>query len=655
MRIVRSNFPHKLIFLLLVLTIGAGNVQAQFQPMRLLSGIFRIGGEVASNLPAACVESTARTPTRMDHYSMGTGDITVARFEGTREVETRPLNDVLDKWIRIVGTNSATSVRVEPVTRQANISYEIRVDKNKPAVLGSASQLNSLADVLNRHQKALQVLDDFGNELRAIVPKEDGLINRFFEKKEVVEWAIVEALDANESLGIANDFIDHFKASVRSDDTPAKRLERLSVLNGSALSKEQISKLSLLLEVPIDEKYTQQFEQDLATYSATRQKLRTEFGDSYDFLEGFESDVVAHYELKIEPDLSGAMNAAREGLLRDFQQDGKTSSDLISLYYGKKLTENQRVLLESISGAKVSAFSGKLDDHVLISTSERGGDLRINTTNSSKVVQFSEFTKLHLDNHKRVVIDGPISDQFAAKLRAGGVTVVRSVDSLLQPPKNDTNQVKLIFVTSENATIARQIFEGQNVASVLRATSKAKTIPNSVIARNRAELDSALASVKPGERAMVVFHDSEDGIIVDRPISLEEVGDKADLLSCNTYRFKFIDYPSVQRLDFEVVVDALAATQAKQRGKPGTFDEFMYTFNDNYERQSMLRRLYRKVLLVGSAVGTTGIGYFIYTIASSLSEDAQPRQEPNALQYDRSKLSMNEHKREEREKTRRGE
>lgn len=623
----------KLAALIFVTCLFCVNARAQFQPMRLLSGVFEIAGNAVSNIPAACVNESLRVPVNHDYYGAASEGIYVTRIEGAREV-TKPLSEALNTWVRIRGNRSITSVAVEPVRSEPDVRYRFNVAAERPGLVTNTKQeIPSLLSALTRQMNALTQIDTLGNRLKAAFGKDSDILERFSNEKSELEWDIIESANPAEASAEVKDFQDEIRAEfgLKPEDgrTPQERLQTLSILHGDFLTPGQITRIEQTFDVKLGRAYDDNFSAGLSEYVRVRRQLSDAFGADHDIAVGFRNVVVGESTARFEPSsLKEAVEYAKKNLLDDHLQrlpDGDGSGDVVSLYYGTKINDRQAQLINQLTGRNIKAATGKLDDCVLLSEVAHG-DLYINTTSSYDIRKLDELGPAGLrdlfTSRSRVVVDGDISDGLAGRLREAGVGFVRRFEEIVREPSPSPKRVKLIFVTSDNPEIAGRIFEGQDLNSIMKANQTARSIPNSVVAENRSQLDNALRTLKPDEKGVVVFHDGEDGIMVDKPMGVEELaGEGGDGLSCNTYKYADLGYPTTHELDFETTVEALSSTAKKYGESLVSLDDFMKTFHDSYERQSVIKKLYRKALIAAGTIGAAGVVYIVHVIASGISED----------------------------------
>jgi hypothetical protein len=603
--------------------------------MRLLSGLFRVSGEAAARIPAACLDERLDIPSKGDYYSAASEGVVVTRIEGQREV-TKPLSQALNDWLQISGNGTITSVTVAPRRREPNVRYEIKVTSDRPAVVAAkGEEVAALVPKLNLHKEALERVDAFGNSLRAVFGNDSGIVSKFDSQKSYVEWAIVASGNSQETSRIVRTFLSEAVdfLGVGADYTGQERLQRLTVLHGDLLSETQVAEAQRLLGVPVAApRYDRAFSTAMSDFVGLRKQLSDVFGPDSDYAEEFRyrvsGEFLSSYDPRPLPEaVAEAKAALKDILLEDLGglKPGEGARDVVSLFYGKQFTNQQAEFVGGLLGVTLGRPTSNLDNVLLLKTNPWSKEVVINTTSSSETLALGDLTVEKLRaltaTHPRMVVAGHIGDGLAAKLSDSGVSVVRRYDELARNPVQSPKRMKLIIVGSEDQAVAAKIFGGQDVASVKRATATARRIPNSVVVENRQQYEAAVAGLKPDERGLTVFHDEGGGINLDDPVWIEEVADRTDGLSCNTYKYGNIGFPTTQELDFQITIDALSATMTQYADKPVVMDNFMATFRDNYVRESASKRLIRKALIVGGALGSAGVLYIVHAIATGLSEE----------------------------------
>lgn len=223
---------------------------------------------------------------------------------------------------------------------------------------------------------------------------------------------------------------------------------------------------------------------------------------------------------------------------------------------------------------------------------------------------------------RKVVIDGPIDADLAAKLYAAGVRAFHSFPDFVRRAGRESRPVRLIFVASE------KLLPGQRAGLTTRALAKAQTIPGSAVVQSRAELAEAVAAAgKELAEPVVIFHnDAARGILFEKPMSLEELaGLGVKGLSCNTYAAAGLAYRTTGVLDFEAVVDALANVTSKSASGVQS-EAFLESFSSEYNRILEGRSLRERVLFGGVLVAAASppiAGGILVKLLSK--DDEEPR------------------------------
>src|ERR1044071_1487617 len=145
--------------LIVVALLNMSSYAQGFQPMRLLSGLFRIAGDAASRIPAACMDEDLALPSGRDFYRAASDGVFVTRVEGNSRV-TKPLNEALQEWLKISGDDSTTALKVEPIRKQPQVSYLMNV-RRPSVVTAAAPEIAPLIKVIRMHERALARVDTF--------------------------------------------------------------------------------------------------------------------------------------------------------------------------------------------------------------------------------------------------------------------------------------------------------------------------------------------------------------------------------------------------------------------------------------------------------------------------------------------------------------
>ena len=632
----RGRFLTAISFVLLLTLFETAN--AQFQAMRLLSGVFEVAGNAISQLPAACVTEHQRLPVARDVFTSSSDGILVTRLDSAGQT-TRPLNEVLGRWIRIKGSKSVTHVTVEPVRAEANVRYKISVSPSVPGVVGpTASDIAALMPHLIDVHSALKETDSFGAQIKQVFGSKSGIYRAFLNSKADLEWDVsTPTTNREQSINAARQFKDDFTETIGLaagdplEYSPGERLKMLTVNHGEILTPLQIAKVKQVFGVKISSSYEPTFRSWMRDYVEVRNALSDSFGPNHELTLTYESLVTGLFDPSFsQGELKELLGSSSRELLDpslDQLEPGKYETDVIALTLGSKLSDRQRLVLGKILGHELSAPSGALDNCVLLS--EHAGPhstIEVRTTQDFDVRSADEITANWLRNliaNKRVIVEGRISKTFAGQLNDAGAKIVQRFDSLVANPDPQPKKVRVIVVSSEDPVTAAAIFENQALGGVIKGTKQARLIPDATIVQTRSELTTALQSIKADERALVIFHHGRKGLMLDQPMSVKELTSTkgSDALSCNLYDDPDVIFPTNDALSFETTIGAVSDSVAKFGNRPVSQTEFFEAFQQNYQRRSFLSNLKTKALVIAGTVGGAGVLYIVHAIAASLNKN----------------------------------
>lgn len=194
--IAARNVLRVILVLAASLALIPSSANAEFQQMRLAAGSYAISGR-STIIPAHCIRPDQPVPPSGGRFTAGSGSISVERRENGKLVATRPLADVVGKWINVEGNDTISSVTVKVVDPTAD--YAIKVDpKRGPGILAEqATDLESISAIVRMPAvaSAMRKLDEYELQLKNIFGDRSDLVGQFNQAKtyQGVEWAWGEA------------------------------------------------------------------------------------------------------------------------------------------------------------------------------------------------------------------------------------------------------------------------------------------------------------------------------------------------------------------------------------------------------------------------------------------------------------------------------
>jgi hypothetical protein len=609
--------------LLALVSLPTASAQA-IQRMRIPAGTYTVHGPRAT-IDAFCVDQDRPAPQRVHELKGIAGPIQVRRTRGDVS-EVKPLDSVINDWLRFRGNGTDTSIDVEVTRPEAGVTYELIVDKKGPTLfsLNSEDAIQGLKG-LSEKPRALQNIDQWDQRRQQLREQFRGESNLTRLIDQTNANAIREQLTGGENENSVSDWgkiIDMMK-----DLSPRQRLHVLTLIEGKALNEPQQQAIGEALKLSVRGQYDEQFIKLLVTQSEDARMFRSLGIVDQRLMDLYDRELVYSVTSRINKLKGEAFSEILGDSLKDLnlaemlpgkvRQGDRLALDLCALRAGHHLTNEQVQFLNHLTGKSFGQSTGELDNALLIQY--LGDKAHISSTRSSEdfyLEQFDEkrFTQAVKD-HGRVFVEGPLPEVIANKLRDAKIAIVRDINMLEERALPKPRRLKLIFVAPEHADNKEKVKAEvgdlfgadqaeSNLDSIIRATRKASSIQGAVIVNSKTKLMSTLSKLGPDEWGLIVCHNNGAGIQFDSQTTVPfvRVALKADIISCQTagenLAVRFTD-----RLDFESVTQSIAQAELDRMGKSIIVDNYI----DNILYRYSKAQTKQQVVVYGKQAGVVGL------------------------------------------------
>lgn len=589
---------------------------AQFQAMRIPTGVFEFAGNVIGNIPASCINRELRVPTTSDYFTSVRGaDIT--RIENGK-AETRSLDSALGKWVRLRGTNGITEIALEPIVPDPNVKYRIAVRDSSTSIAASTPSSLPAAPFMSARLAAYQHLDAFSSELREIFGENSTAYRAWLaEFHAQAEWEIV-AKPAVKAGSIANRAILEYQTEILKGSTPQETLKKLAVLKGGQLRTQEIQRLSLRLKQPlVGAHYGTAFTSGLQAYRDLRLRLISILGsEAHPLVRRLQLAVFDRY--RFSGDITDAVETARKQFLPvDSAKLDNTAGarDLVGLWVGHDLSDSEVAAIRLVSGADVGKSSAKFQNAVLLRSSDKNlyitqkSGLRILSLEDANASQLKKI----LGDASHVLARDNLPADVIAHLAEADVAFVGNFDQILANPALPPKKPKIILVGSEDQETAKKLYGEDNIATLGKTISKLKTLgPDASIVATPEELSAAIAKLGPEEHALLIYHNEGNGGLFDDEIEIEDLPfDKITPISCDLRRLDLLRHTTTDVIDLERVIESLKDTMTATNGRKVDIDDFVFDFHDRYAKQTATAEHGKVIAVVAGVFGAAIVLYLV--------------------------------------------
>lgn len=344
-------------------------------------------------------------------------------------------------------------------------------------------------------------------------------------------------------------------------------------------------------------------------YNTNYDKLKSSLGIDDEFTKNYSR----LFSLYIDGKRSNAeIDLLGEHLLPFAPEGNKISSDLISIYSGKKYTNHELEVLSEVTGKILDNNLHDLKNAILIKDGYL--DVKINTVNTSKMLDASDLKSYNFSDlkGKDVYISNMygrhISADLASSLSEAGIKFVNNFSNILKQGEIKGN-IKPIFVSSKNPNVVKKLFSTEkDVNEIINITSEAEKIKNAVLVETEEELLKSLNNASKTEIPIVIFDNGKNGIMFDKPYNPNKL---PNAISCKSYEYNDLPYQTTDYMDYECVVKALAKTQLSVEGATHV-SSFMKKYAEYYMACIGSKKNTFKAGIIIGAIAIGGGTFYVY-------------------------------------------
>lgn len=455
---LRNRFVLGLVGILMAWAVPA-EALAAMQRIRLSPGRYSVSRGQPIRVPGRCLDLSRPAP-QFHHTLHGGGDsISVTRTFNGRS-ETKPLNEVNSKWVRVTGDGTDGGVRFEPLDHA-----DYRIDVGKISIVGeNAEDVSRAHAALNKNQNALAAIDQlntFESRLEATFGRDSGLSHWFNASRAGAEWKLLdfERGGKNELDALFDSFGEQLTRK-----TPAESLQALTLLHGHLLSNSQIVVARQLFSIDLPSRYANDFTNQFPRYADARKSLIDTFGSRgqelaatyaravQERLQGIPSANDAatmltrlsdgmkplvttagvdhpltraffgrlnQYVAVTRGDTARALARTREDMVPPGITTVPHAAEYLSLRNGMPLDDRAMQALSELAGVKIDSADGSLKNAILITSTG------VRTTSSSEQIRIASLPEAELKRlteGKRVFIDAePVDYETPVALKFAGI------------------------------------------------------------------------------------------------------------------------------------------------------------------------------------------------------------------------------------------
>jgi hypothetical protein len=606
-RVKRQKYMYAGVLTLSAVLFPAGNAAAQFQSMMIPPGTYRFAGP--GTLPAFCLNRNLPAPLPTHVFNYVSPSMTFQKFDQNGKSLGDPIPAEIARRqgdVRFHGAESGYSQVIPEFPKLSpGESAVIHVGKGPGVLAPDGKKGEDAASSLTKNADSLQNLESFAKSLEEGFGSNSGVARYFHESRQNAIW---NPLTSDEA-------IKHFKKGFSSLDAK-DALAFLTTLHGKELTPNQIKAAKELFHSGIDPEdlaYPDGFLAELSKYTSARNDLIDVFGDGHLFVRAFEKRTAGQVAGGLVED---AVNVAGQALIPErLREHPELTWELVALTRGVRLTDGQIKVLNDLFHLDLSASIHKLDHNLLLSESDHG-TVQLATTRGIETISLVDLTpskiKTMVGDSGRVVANGPISPATAEALNKAGVLLVRDFGDFLDAPlAPEVKSTQFIMVGSESESENKFIFEDQAPGSLRKAVKKLPEVQGR-LAPTALDLEIELArAVNAGDRPVVFFHNSEQGIRFadETSMSLKDFSVRFGIyqplcISCETYKDGRLLFRTTDSLPVNDVLNAYGEANATLAKGPMRTDDFLDLFAKRYS--GIQGRRTKLFLVKGSAsVGIT--------------------------------------------------